>query len=77
MSHSQSNMQSMQPQQSNQFGGMNSGINSGINNNMNDGQKKVSFDSNIKVVELDTKISDGFFYSGSKNLDPFSNGNGN
>jgi hypothetical protein len=50
-------------------------------------QKKVSFDSkaingfgvkgyapsNIKVVELDTKISDGFLYSGSKNLDPFGN----
>ena len=34
--------------------------------------KTVSFDSNIKVVELDTKVSDGFFYSGSKNLDPFS-----
>jgi hypothetical protein len=32
---------------------------------------KVTFDSNIKVVEIDTKVKDGFLYSGSKNLDPF------
>jgi hypothetical protein len=32
---------------------------------------KVSFDSNIKVVEIDTKVKDGFLYSGSKTLDPF------
>lgn len=38
----------------------------------NGGQPNVNFNSNIKVVELDTKISDGYFYSGSKNLDPFS-----
>jgi len=37
------------------------------------GQKTVSFDNNIKVVEIDAKIKDGFFYSGSKDLDPFSN----
>ena len=40
-------------------------------NQQNGGMPRVSFDSNIKVVELDTKVSDGFFYSGSKNLDPF------
>jgi len=34
-------------------------------------QKQVSFNNDIKVVELDTKISEGFLYSGSKNLDPF------
>jgi hypothetical protein len=34
-------------------------------------KKQVSFNNDIKVVELDTKISDGFLYSGSKNLDPF------
>lgn len=33
--------------------------------------KQVSFNNDIKVVELDTKISEGFLYSGSKNLDPF------
>uniref|UniRef100_A0A6C0EZY1 DNA-directed RNA polymerase n=1 Tax=viral metagenome TaxID=1070528 RepID=A0A6C0EZY1_9ZZZZ len=56
----------------NQYGGNLSG--QGINNNGNSGMPKtVSFDSNIKVVELDTKVSDGFFYSGNKNLDPFRN----
>ena len=34
-------------------------------------RKQVSFNNDIKVVELDTKISEGFLYSGSKNLDPF------
>ena len=34
-------------------------------------QKQVSFNNDIKVIELDTKISEGFLYSGSKNLDPF------
>ena len=29
------------------------------------GQKTVSFDNNIKVVEIDAKIKDGFFYSGN------------
>ena len=55
----------------NQYGGNLSGQG---NNNSNSGMPKtVSFDSNIKVVELDTKVSDGFFYSGNKNLDPFRN----
>ena len=48
-----------------QQGGMNS-----INNNANN---PLNFNNNIKVVSLDTKISDGFFYSGSNNLDPFTN----
>ena len=39
----------------------------GMNNN------PLNFNNNIKVVSLDTKISDGFFYSGSNNLDPFTN----
>jgi hypothetical protein len=43
-----------------------------MNNMGGGGQKSVSFDNNIKVVEIDAKIKDGFFYSGSKNLDPFS-----
>jgi hypothetical protein len=34
-------------------------------------RKTVSFNDQVKVVELDTKISEGFMYSGSKNLDPF------
>ena len=46
---------------------MNGGMNTGGMNN----SKNVNFDSNIKIVELDTKVRDGFFYSGSKNLDPF------
>jgi len=53
-------------------GGMNNGMNGGMNNGMNN-TNKVNFDSNIKIIELDTKVSDGFFYSGSKNLDPFRN----
>ena len=47
---------------------MNGGMN---NNNNNDNNNNLNFNSNIKVVELDTKVSDGFFYSGNKNLDPF------
>jgi hypothetical protein len=43
------------------------------NPQFNNSQKTVSFDSNIKVVELDTRVKDGFLYGGSKNLDPFSN----
>jgi hypothetical protein len=39
----------------------------------NGNKNRVSFDSNIKVVELDTKIRDGFLYSGSKKLNPFNN----
>ena len=46
----------------------------GNNNTMNmNNNKQVSFDSNIKVIEIDSKVSDGFFYGGSKNLDPFAN----
>ena len=40
-------------------------------NNPNTNPNNINFNSNIKVVELDTKVSDGYFYSGSKNLDPF------
>jgi hypothetical protein len=50
----------------NQQGGMN-GINNPLNFNNNNNN------NNIKVVALDTKISDGYFYSGSNNLDPFTN----
>jgi hypothetical protein len=48
--------------------------NLGMNTEMNGGgdNKQVSFNNNIKVIELDTKVSEGFLYSGSKNLDPFS-----
>lgn len=74
----------MQPSMQNSGQGLNFSFNSNqpVNPNLNnmqggmqggnlDNQKNVSFNSNIKVVELDTKISDGFMYSGSKNLDPF------
>ena len=36
-------------------------------------QRKVSFDNNIKVIEIDTKVNNGFIYSGSSKLDPFTN----
>ena len=55
----QQNMMHQQQQQP-----MQGGYNTNSANN-------ISFDSNIKVVELDAKITDGFFYGGSKNLDPF------
>ena len=45
------------------------GVQMGGNSNMP--RKTVSFNDQVKVVELDTKISEGFMYSGSKNLDPF------
>ena len=64
----QQQMQQMQQQFPMQQGGMNS-INS-VNNNLNN---PLNFNNNIKVVSLDTKMSDGFFYSGSNNLDPFTN----
>ena len=54
--------QQQQPMMQNQFGGNSSGSSNGNN---------INFNSNIKVVELDTKVREGFFYSGSKNLDPF------
>ena len=57
----QQQMQQMQQQFPMQQGGMNNS-----NNPLN-------LNNNIKVVSLDTKISDGFFYSGSNNLDPFTN----
>ena len=41
-------------------------------NIQNGGQGQLGFNSNVKVVELDTKVSEGYFYSGSNNLDPFS-----
>jgi len=54
----------------NNAGNMNGGSMNG--GNMNGGNmNNVNFDSNIKIVELDAKVRDGFFYSGSKNLDPF------
>jgi hypothetical protein len=43
----------------------------GMNGGMQNPNNNINFNSNIKVVELDTKVSDGYFYSGSKNLDPF------
>jgi DNA-directed RNA polymerase II subunit RPB2 len=46
------------------------GMQMGGNSNMMP-RKAVSFNDQVKVVELDTKISEGFMYSGSKNLDPF------
>ena len=70
------NMQGSNMQGSNMQGGnMQSNIQNPQFNNpqFNNPQKTVSFDSNIKIVELDTRVKDGFLYGGSKNLDPFSN----
>ena len=65
MQMQQAPMQMQQAPMQMQQGGMNNMINPlNFNNNNN---------NNIKVVSLDTKISDGFFYSGSNNLDPFTN----
>ena len=67
--------QPMQQQLMQHSGGMNMSYGNGQIGNTQNGNKQnnISFDSNVKVVELDTKVSDGFFYSGSKNLDPFRN----
>jgi hypothetical protein len=46
------------------------GMQNGGNSNMIP-RKTVSFNDQVKVVELDTKVSEGFMYSGSNNLDPF------
>ena len=69
----QQQMQQMrqQMQQQMQQGGMNAMGGLG-GTNMNN---PLNFDSNIKVVSLDTNVSDGYLYSGSKNLDPFTNAN--
>ena len=47
-----------------------------MNNNIQSGDmkdKSVSFNNNIKVVEIDTKVKNGYLYSGSNKLDPFTN----
>jgi hypothetical protein len=52
------------------FNQQNNNMQMGGNSNMMP-RKTVSFNDQVKVVELDTKISEGFMYSGSNNLDPF------
>jgi len=34
---------------------------------------QVNFDTNIKVVEIDSSKNDGYLYGNNKNLDPFKN----
>ena len=34
---------------------------------------RVNFDTNIKVVEIDSSKNDGYLYGNNKNLDPFKN----
>ena len=56
----------------NQNGGyQNQNNNNNQNQQSNNMNKQVNFDTNIKVVDIDSKVNDGFLYGGSKNLDPF------
>ena len=72
-----------QPMQSNQNGGMNFSFqpqrtpqfNQPQNSHIGGGQQgqHVSFNNDIKTVEIDAKIRDGFLYTSSNKLDPFRN----
>ena len=81
--------QNSQNSQNGQMVGNQNGQNSQIGGNQNsqigrlqsqpqsggiyDTSKQLNFDSNIKVVEIDTSKNDGFVYGNSQNLDPFKN----
>jgi len=66
------NMQSSNMNSNSNMGNMNKTIQIGGNNLSNStNPNRVSFDSNIKIIDLDTQLNDGYLYNTSKNLDPF------
>ena len=72
----QQQQQSLQPQQNPNYSGgnyqqQNPNYSGGKYQQQNSNQ--VNFDTNIKVVEIDSSKNDGYLYGNNKNLDPFKN----
>ena len=68
----QQNQQQQQPQPQQQHQSQPTPNYSG-GNVQQQNSNQVNFDTNIKVVEIDSSKNDGYLYGNNKNLDPFKN----